>query len=174
MKRIETGQELLEVLRALAFAIDTTKAEDSLQTLGYDVQVSEIDTAYEDFTFTVEGGENETGFIATLALKSVEMDSGVVHIGGDVADEFRLERERQIELGYGPEHDDKHGIEHVLAQAMKRLPHLVEVVSGPNDSLSEYVSTREDLVSAGAVLMAAIELIDRFEDSLDERVTYVD
>ena len=171
MKRIETGQELLEVLRALAFAIDTTKVEDSLQTLGYDVRVSDIDTAYEDFKFTVEGGENETGFIATLALKSVEMDSGVVHIGGDVADEFRLERERQIELGYTPEHDDERGIEHVLAQAMKRLPHVVEFIAGEG---SIYVPTREDLVVAGSVLMAAIELIDRFEDSLEERVTDVE
>jgi hypothetical protein len=34
-----------------------------------------------------------------------------------VENKIRLERERQIELGYDQHHDDEHGIDHLAAQA---------------------------------------------------------
>jgi len=74
--------------------------------------------------------------------------------------EVLSERILQVAKGYTPEHDDAHGEMHILEQAMRRLPHVVDWIAGQP---AYHVPSREDLVQAAACLIAAIEFIDRNE-----------
>lgn len=58
----------------------------------------------------------------------------------------------QIDKGYTPEHDDEHGLEHILSQA------------GPRRMRYPMVPTREELVRDAGILVAAIEWMDRNPD----------
>lgn len=80
-KRIKTGEDAHKIMVAIAFAIDHREVEDSLNDLGYSVRISETDTNSGDFSFTVEGGENDTAFIATLKLTKIEMGFDTIHVG---------------------------------------------------------------------------------------------
>ncbi len=67
------------------------------------------------------------------------------------------ERVRQIELGYTAEHDDAQGLIHLIEEAHYRLGHLGET-SSPE-------SAREEIKQAAAILVAALELIDRQQEA---------
>jgi len=67
--------------------------------------------------------------------------------------QVRAERTRQIERGYTPEHDDQHGLTHLLDEAYARM----------NSS-----SSRANLVAVAALVVAAIEWIDRSDAHLAE------
>jgi len=72
--------------------------------------------------------------------------------GESVAMELLLERSRQIDLGYTPEHDQEMGAVHVVYEAHQRLGHMGEV-SSPE-------AFRAELIEAGALIVAAIEVLD--------------
>jgi hypothetical protein len=69
--------------------------------------------------------------------------------------QVKAERQRQIERGYTPEHDDEHGLEHIVDQARGRI-------------LPQQLRTRGELVQAAACLVAAIEWLDRSDAHLAE------
>ena len=62
------------------------------------------------------------------------------------------ERSDQEDKGYTPEHDDKHGLAHIVPEAWKRLGSI---------PLSNTPDARAELVQVAAMLVAAIEVIDR-------------
>jgi hypothetical protein len=69
------------------------------------------------------------------------------------------ERDRQRSLGYTPAHDDEHGLAHLLDEAAHRVRgarHIV--VGGP-------AGTRKRILEAAAVLVAALEHLDRAGES---------
>lgn len=66
---------------------------------------------------------------------------------GRVVTEIYEERIDQIERGYTPEHDDEHGLQHIMDQEQQRT--------------AGKLWSRESLVEAAAVLVAAIEWFDR-------------
>lgn len=67
---------------------------------------------------------------------------------GDVLHEIGMERADQMASGYTTQHDDEHGLEHIVDQARGRI-------------LPQQLRTRDDLVEAAACLVAAIEWMDR-------------
>lgn len=71
---IETPEQVRAVVQAIAFAIDTTDVQEALEDLGLKVEVNEVDASQGLILgrFTVEGGENETAFIATLEVTHIE------------------------------------------------------------------------------------------------------
>lgn len=72
-----------------------------------------------------------------------------------VAEEFVAERIRQInELGYTPEHDDKHRLEELLTFSKQYTNNVLW-------SEENLPGRRQKLVKAGAVLIAAITKMDR-------------
>ncbi len=92
-----------------------------------------------------EVGKIEVGVnFATLDGEPVE--AGTVRA---IADVMR-ERMGHPAKGYTPEHDDGEGMEHFIFQAGNR------VAAGPAEEV-----TREDLVEAASLLIAAIEFLDR-------------
>lgn len=68
-----------------------------------------------------------------------------------VLDDIRVERDRQIGKGWTPEHDDEHDTADLVALATERL-----YLSDGEDQL-----TRRRLVEGVAMLVSAIEAIDR-------------
>ena len=62
----------------------------------------------------------------------------------------QAERTRQIEKGYTPEHDDEHGLEHVLSQV--------------NRKATTWPPSRDHLVRDAALILAAVEWYDRHPD----------
>lgn len=64
--------------------------------------------------------------------------------------QVRAERTRQIEKGYTPEHDDEHGLEHILSQV--------------NRTATTWPPTRANLERDAGLLVAAIEWYDRHPD----------
>jgi hypothetical protein len=66
-----------------------------------------------------------------------------------VYDEIAAERARQIEKGYTPEHDDEHGVNHITGWARRYVPY------------AGWIDTRERAIQAAALLVAAVEAIDR-------------
>lgn len=71
---------------------------------------------------------------------------------GAVLAEIGTERNVQLARGYTTDHDDEHGLNHLLTQARDRT------------KLSD-THTRDDLVEAAACLVAAIEWMDRVAPS---------
>lgn len=71
---IETPEQVRAVVQAIAFAIDTREVQEALEDLGLKVEVNEVDASQGLVLgrFTIEGGENETGFIATLEVTHIE------------------------------------------------------------------------------------------------------
>lgn len=68
-------------------------------------------------------------------------------------DLIRAERIRQVHsLGYGEKHDAKHG-----------LPAMVELARSYVEQYQEYTGEVRDLVKAGAVIAAAIDLQNKKE-----------
>jgi len=61
----------------------------------------------------------------------------------------KAERQRQGELGYTADHDDQHGVAHLVDEALLRL--------------QGRLWTRDELVQASALLVAAVEWLDRAE-----------
>jgi hypothetical protein len=78
---------------------------------------------------------------------------------GEVLAQLATERQRQLALGYDIAHDDEAGLGHLMREAHYRLGHMGEVSS------SELV--RHELKKIGAIVVAAIEYIDR-ERSAEE------
>lgn len=72
------------------------------------------------------------------------------------------ERERQIAKGWTPEHDDGHGVDHIVVEANRR--HLQRLGNGPRltVTLARY---RTWLVQEAALYVAAIEALDRRPDA---------
>ena len=66
-----------------------------------------------------------------------------------VIEEIQTERAHQVAKGYTPEHDDEHGEGHLLE-------YLEALIDNPRRR-----STREELVKAGAMIVALIEMRDR-------------
>lgn len=71
---------------------------------------------------------------------------------GRVLRDLTLERNRQIGKGWTLEHDDEHGIGHLVTLSAERL-----------DGLRAGVDPRRALVEAATMLVAAIEAFDRRE-----------
>lgn len=67
----------------------------------------------------------------------------------DIFDEIVDKRRRQVVKGYTPEHDDAHSVADLVGYALQRL---------------KYNLARDQLLEAAAVLIAAIESIDRREE----------
>lgn len=68
--------------------------------------------------------------------------------------QITLERDRQLtELGWTPEHDDTHGAVHLVSLA---VDHIIEV-----GYVAVRADDRDELVQAAALLVAAIEVLDR-------------
>lgn len=63
------------------------------------------------------------------------------------------ERERQIAKGWTREHDDAHGIQHLVSEATSRLHGWGEA---PTDAF-----VRGELLASAALIVAAIEWLDR-------------
>jgi hypothetical protein len=67
--------------------------------------------------------------------------------------EITLERDRQIaELGWTPEHDDAHGVAHLERLAVEWAIHASHTTG---------TEQRDALVKVAALVVAAIEVIDR-------------
>lgn len=73
-----------------------------------------------------------------------------------VLDDLRAERERQVERGWTREHDDAHAT-HTLATLAERRARTFD----PHAPVGYY--SRARLVQAAALLVAAVEAIDRRE-----------
>jgi len=69
---------------------------------------------------------------------------------GRIVTEVYEERIRQIAKGYDAEHDDGHGLEHILSQV--------------NRKATTWPPSRDNLVRDAALLIAAIEWYDRNPD----------
>jgi hypothetical protein len=65
----------------------------------------------------------------------------------NVAAEIVAERDRQRRKGYDEAHDDEHGLQHIMAEVQTRV--------------AGRLWSRVELVEAAAVLVAAIEWLDR-------------
>jgi len=66
-----------------------------------------------------------------------------------------LERDRQLaELSWTPDHDDEHGAGHLLALAYGHL-------DAAGDDAGGHGVDRVELVKAAALIVAAIEVVDR-------------
>lgn len=88
---------------------------------------------------------------ARATLSQVAKGSGSVETCVVLAD-VALERRRQVEIGWSPEHDDKHSTRRMVILAWSR-------VHAPRANSSAF--TRRGLVQGVAVLVAAIESMDR-------------
>lgn len=79
-----------------------------------------------------------------------------------VLQDVLAERERQIAKGWTPEHDDAHGVDHLIVEANRR--HIQRLGNGPRltVTLSLY---RRWLVEEAAMYVAAIEALDRRPDA---------
>jgi hypothetical protein len=64
-------------------------------------------------------------------------------------EDIATERVRQVEKGWTATHDDAHGVVHLIDEAQARLD------GGPS---------RRGLVAAAALLVAAIETLDRLNE----------
>lgn len=62
--------------------------------------------------------------------------------------DVRTERHDQLRAGYSPQHDDEHGLAHLVDEARGRI-------------LPQQLRTRDDLLEAAALLVAAVEWMDR-------------
>lgn len=71
------------------------------------------------------------------------------------------ERSAQEEKGYTPEHDDEHGVQHIIAEAYERL-----AVAG-YDAGTKAGASQESRVVVAALLVAAIEANGRRADCRD-------
>jgi len=71
----------------------------------------------------------------------------------EVLDEVWLERQGHKEKGYDAAHDDKHGLGHLLEQAVSHLSHFGEA---PTD---EFI--RGEIIVAASLLIAAVDQMDR-------------
>lgn len=71
-----------------------------------------------------------------------------------VLDDVERERASQIGRGYTEDHDDQHGTGALLAL----VPHYTKP---DGDSWPEYRWSRERLIMAAALLVAAVETMDR-------------
>lgn len=81
------------------------------------------------------------------------METEQVEKMNSVLGEVLLERLIQDSYGYTPEHDDEHGVNHILAEAVNRL--------GNSEAFSHGVVPREELIKIAALVVAAIEATDR-------------
>lgn len=79
-----------------------------------------------------------------------------------VLSEVAMERSRQLTLGYTTEHDEQHGLNHLMGEAHYRLGHMGEVAS--------LAAVRAELVKVAALAVAGIEHIDRHPDELKAEV----
>lgn len=73
----------------------------------------------------------------------------------EILEQIAGERARQVELGWTIEHDNRYGVRHLVALSEKYL-------NRENDDNPGYYS-RDNLVKATALLVAAIERFDRGE-----------
>lgn len=71
-----------------------------------------------------------------------------------IASEILKERDRQLAIGYTTEHDDRHSVKQILSYAKDRIDGFKYGYDTPEED-------RKALVQAAAVIMAAIERLDR-------------
>jgi hypothetical protein len=71
----------------------------------------------------------------------------------EILEEIAAERARQVELGWTIEHDNRYGVHHLVALSEK-------YAHRDNDEDPGYYS-RDNLVKAATLLVAAIERLDR-------------
>lgn len=83
----------------------------------------------------------------------------------DTLDEVWGERRKQGEKGYTYAHDDVHGLGHLISEAVVRVADL----SGKEDA-----EIRRRLVQSAAILVAAVDLIDRKESKQRSLPTFYD
>lgn len=121
------------------------------------------------------------GALATLAEVRVEAEKIAKRQGGNIHDlvtllaapdtaalerrdkgmrvyyDIKVERTRQIEKGWTPEHDDEHGVAHLVEQTRGRIGELDYWLREPDLILP----TRQQLIQVAALAVAAIEVMDR-------------
>lgn len=73
-----------------------------------------------------------------------------------VLGQVAAERARQIQMGWTPEHDDLHSTHQMVQLARSR--------AGRVGSSGEGYYSRERLIEAAAIFVAAVEAMDRRED----------
>lgn len=78
---IKKGEDVRKIAQAVASGMDPTDIQEALEDLGFDVEVDTIDWGNHFGQIVIEGGENETGVIITLAIKSVELGFDTINVG---------------------------------------------------------------------------------------------
>jgi len=73
-------------------------------------------------------------------------------------EDVAAERARQVEIGWTSEHDDEHGVGHLANRAV------VYASAGRYTGILEPALLRAQLVKGAAMLVAAIERVDRAAD----------
>lgn len=128
-------------------APEIAKATTRDEVLG--LALGAASTCWESLEGTGVFDSFEAGrILSATSARLTELD-GTMRPG--VISEVAQERIRQRLLGYSPEHDDEHGPQHLMEQVQQR-------VAGK-------LWTRDDLVEAAAVLVAAVEWFDRVADT---------
>lgn len=71
-RRLASEDDAREVLKAISYSIDHGDLENELRDAGFSkVRISETDPTAGFFEIRVSGGENESGFEATLQLTDI-------------------------------------------------------------------------------------------------------
>jgi len=73
-------------------------------------------------------------------------------VTGSAVRDVTTEREKQIDKGYTPEHDEFHGVIHLWSEAHRRLVEL---------NLTDDTESRQSFIEVAAISIAAVETIDR-------------
>lgn len=71
-RRLATNEDAQAILKAISLSIDHGDLEDELREAGYSrATISETDPTRGFFKIVVSGGENDSGFEATLLLTDI-------------------------------------------------------------------------------------------------------
>lgn len=125
-------------------AKDLAAAESREEVLG--LALGAASACWENLTGAGEFDSTQARAILDATVERLrEMDGTMMP--GALSDVSQA-RVAQIVKGYNAEHDDAHGLEHIVGQARKRTQ-------------LGYLKTRDDLVEAAACLVAAVEWMDR-------------
>lgn len=126
--------------------------EDQLATIRETAEDAVATTRESAGWFAISpGGRIEVISPVDIAVGWEEFDGG----SGDIFAEVLAEKERQVEKGYTPEHDDEHGGDHLIEVAESYLDTI------PADATGADVRTRA--IKSIATLVALVELVDRAE-----------
>ena len=106
-----------------------------------------------------------TGSVSEEAIKIAadrESKAQRAKATASVLSDISKERDRQIAKGWTPEHDDGHGVDHLIAEADRR--HIQRLGNGPRLTVT-LALYRRWLVQQAALYVAAVEALDRRPDA---------